>query len=47
MQENKNFELSPDLGYNLDMIKDGVIIEMEKLTNYKKDKKNKINEKSK
>ena len=47
LQENKNFELSPDLGYNLDMIKDGVIIEMEKLTNYKKDKKNKINEQSK
>ena len=46
LQESK-YELSSELCYNLDMIKDGVVLEMEKLTNYKKDTKNKINSQSK
>ena len=42
LKESK-YELSSELGYNLDKIKDGVELEMEKLTNFKKDSKNKIN----
>ena len=45
--EETKYELSAELCYNLDMLKDGVDIEMEKLTNFKKDKKNKINEQNK
>ena len=45
--EETKYELSSELCYNLDMLKDGVELEMEKLTNFKKDKKNKINKQSK
>ena len=43
LKEN-NYELSPDLCYNMERIKDGVEIEMEKITNFKKDNKYKMND---
>ena len=45
--EETKYELSSELCYNLDMLKDGVDLEMEKLTNFKKNTKNKINKQSK
>lgn len=45
--EENNYELSSELCYNLDMVKDGIEVEMEKLTNYKKKLKKKINEQRK
>ena len=46
LNESK-YELSSEICYNYDKIKDGAELEMEKLTNFKKDTKNKINKESK
>ena len=43
-QTENNFEISPDLCFNMDTIKDGAEIEMDKITNFKKDTKYKIND---
>ena len=45
--KDSNYELSPELCYNFDRIKDGVELEMEKLTNFKKGTKKIINKDSK
>ena len=42
IKESK-YELSPELGHNFDTIKYGVEVEMEKLINFRKDSRNRIN----